>query len=42
MVYVETVRNIPLLLQLLFWYNAVLGAAAAAAQFARSWARASS
>jgi general L-amino acid transport system permease protein len=25
MVYVELVRNIPLLLQLLFWYNAVLG-----------------
>ena len=25
MVYVEMVRNIPLLLQLLFWYNAVLG-----------------
>jgi general L-amino acid transport system permease protein len=25
MVYVEIVRNIPLLLQLLFWYNAVLG-----------------
>jgi len=25
MVYVETVRNVPLLLQLLFWYNAVLG-----------------
>jgi general L-amino acid transport system permease protein len=24
MVYVETIRNIPLLLQLLFWYNAVL------------------
>jgi general L-amino acid transport system permease protein len=25
MVYVEIVRNVPLLLQLLFWYNAVLG-----------------
>jgi general L-amino acid transport system permease protein len=25
MVYVETVRNVPLLLQLLLWYNAVLG-----------------
>ncbi len=25
MVYVEVIRNIPLLLQLLFWYNAVLG-----------------
>jgi general L-amino acid transport system permease protein len=25
MVYVEVVRNVPLLLQLLFWYNAVLG-----------------
>jgi general L-amino acid transport system permease protein len=25
MVYVELVRNVPLLLQLLFWYNAVLG-----------------
>jgi general L-amino acid transport system permease protein len=25
MVYVELIRNIPLLLQLLFWYNAVLG-----------------
>ena len=25
-VYVETIRNIPLLLQLLFWYNAVLNA----------------
>jgi general L-amino acid transport system permease protein len=24
MVYVETIRNVPLLLQLLFWYNAVL------------------
>src|SRR5581483_3823881 len=24
--YVETIRNIPLLLQLLFWYNAVLKA----------------
>ena len=32
MVYVEMVRNIPLLLQLLFWYIAVLDAAAAAAQ----------
>jgi general L-amino acid transport system permease protein len=25
MVYVELIRNVPLLLQLLFWYNAVLG-----------------
>ena len=25
-VYVETIRNVPLLLQLLFWYNAVLKA----------------
>ena len=42
MVYVEVIRNIPLLLQLLFWYNAVLGPLAAAAQFARVRRRASS
>ena len=33
-VYVELIRNMPLLLQLLFWYNAVIELAAAAA---RSW-----
>jgi general L-amino acid transport system permease protein len=36
-VYVWTIRNLPLLFQLLFWYLAVLGTIAGAAQQHRPW-----